>query len=288
MNRPRQITRAGLAAALCTVLALVGAHWANASEVFVKPSVKEAGKLRVGNTLDYAPFEFLDENNEPTGIDIELAQYAAKLMGVELEIVRIPFVNALPSLVSGRSDIFWASFTIREDRLEQVDFVAFMVAGSVVSTTPDRASSMQSQMDLCGKSLAIPAGGSAAFTAEKLSEACTDAGKAAIESVLLPEVPSTIQAVLSGRVDGRLDDSTASGYYEVTSGGQLVVVPGIYDTTPAGVAVPKGDGEAAEMVRSALQALIDNGSYAEVFESYGMEASTIPEAYVVTEIGELR
>jgi len=93
---------------------------------------------------------------------------------------------------------------------------------------------------------------------------------------------------MSGRVDGRLDDSTASGYFEVSSNGRLVVVPGIYDTTTGGVAVPKGDAETAEMMRGALQAILDDGSMAKVFADYGMEQAMIDEIYVVTSIDELR
>ncbi len=259
-----------------------------AADISIKPSIANAGKLRVGNTLSYAPFEFRDDKGNPTGVDIDLAKAATKLMGLDLEIVEIPWVNSLPALASGRTDISWASYTVREDRLKQVDFVVFMEAGTVVSTTPAKASLMQTQNDICGKKLAIVAGGSADFTADKLSDACTQASLEPISKMIFPDVASAIQSVLSGRVDGRLDDSTASGYFEVTSGGKLVVVPGIYDTSPGGVAVPKGDTETAEMMRSVLQAMIKDGSYKAVFDKYGMGSSMIDESYVVTKISELR
>ena len=99
---------------------------------------------------------------------------------------------------------------------------------------------------------------------------------------------SSIQAVLNGRVDGRLDDSTASGYFEKTSGGKLVVIPNLYDPTPGGIAIPKGDSQAAEMMRSVLQAMISDGSYKAIFEKYGMGTSTVDEAYIVTKMDELR
>jgi polar amino acid transport system substrate-binding protein len=260
----------------------------SAAEIKVKPSVAKAGKLLMGSTLSYAPFEFRDENNNPTGIDVELAQRAAELMNVKLEIVEIPFVNSLPALASGRTDIAWASYTIREDRLKQVDFVVFMTAGSVLSATPEKAAEMQSKNDMCGKKIAILVGGSADFTLGKLSDECVAAGLKPIEKQVYPDVASFIQAVLNGRVDGRLDDSTASGYFEKTSGGKLVVVPNLYEPTPGGVAVPKGDKEAAEMMQSVLQAMIEDGSYKAIFEKYGMGASTIDEAYIVTSIDELR
>ena len=259
-----------------------------AEEIKVKPSVVEAGKLLMGNTLSYAPFEFRDENNNPTGIDIDLARRAVELMNVELEIVEIPFTNLMPALASGRVDISWASFTVREDRLAQVDFVVFMKAGTVLSTMPEKAPSMRSQNDICGKKIAIIAGGSADFTADKLSADCLTANLKSIKKQVFPDVASSIQAVLNGRVEGRLDDSTASGYFEKTSGGKLVVIPNLYDPTPGGIAIPKGDSQAAEMMRSALQAMINDGSYKAIFEKYGMGTSTVDEAYIVTNMDELR
>lgn len=288
MRNLTNIIQRRLTATVLASFLVAGVQAAVADEVFVKPSVREAGELKVGTTLSYAPFEFIGEDNKPTGIDIELANQATDLMGVELKLVTIPFVNSLPSLAAGRTDISWASYTIKEERLKQVDFVTFMEVGSVVSTLPENAGSIQTQMDLCGKSLAVSAGSAASFTAETLTKACTDAGNDAITISVFPDSPSMIQAVLSGRVDINLDDSTASGYYATVSGGKLVVLPEIYDPLPIGLAVPKGDKEAAEMMRSALQALIDNGSYAEIFARYGISASSIPKAYVVRNISELR
>jgi len=246
------------------------------------------GKLTIANTLGYAPFEFLTEDGEPTGVDIELAFAAADVLGLELEIVEIPFTSIFPAIAAGRADLAWGSFTVTEDRLEQADFVVFMVAGTVASALPDVAATLTEQNDLCGLEIAIAAGSSADFTADVLSADCEAANLPAIEEVIFPDVPEVIQAVLSGRVDARLEDSTAAGYYEVTSDGQMVVVPGLYDISPGGIAVQKGDLEMAEMMAAAIQVLIDNGTYAEIFAKYGISESEVPEAYVVTDINELR
>ena len=109
-----------------------------------------------------------------------------------------------------------------------------------------------------------------------------------LKKVIFPDVPEVIQAVLSGRVDARLEDSTAAGYYAVTSEGEMVVAPGLYDIAPGGIVIQKGDVEIVEMMTAALQVLIDNGTYAEIFSKYGIDASVIEEAYAVTTIDELR
>ena len=259
----------------------------DSSEIEIASNLTTPGKLTIANTLGYAPFEFLTDDGAPTGVDIELAFAAADVLGLELEIVEIPFTSLIPAIAAGRADIGWGSFTVTEERLEQVDFVVFLVAGTVAAALPEVAATMSEQNDLCGLSIGIAAGSSADFTADILSSDCEAAGLAPIDKVIFPDVPEVIQAVLSGRVDARLEDSTAAGYYAVTSEGQMLVVPGLYDISPGGIVVEKGDVEMAEMMTAALQVLIDNGTYAEIFSKYGIDASAIEEAYAVTTIDEL-
>ena len=74
----------------------------------------------------------------------------------------------------------------------------------------------------------------------------------------------------------------------MTSGGKLVVVPGLYDVAPLGVAIPKGDAATAEMLRGALQTLIENGTYKTIMSKYGMTSAMIEEAYIVDSIDKIR
>jgi hypothetical protein len=89
--------------------------------------------------MEYAPFEFIDENGKQVGINIELAEEAAKLLGAELEVTRIPFPSMIPGLAAGRFKVAWETFAATDDRLKQVDFVMFIKSGIVASTTPDKA-----------------------------------------------------------------------------------------------------------------------------------------------------
>lgn len=260
----------------------------NASGITIADNLTSSGKLTIASTLGYAPFEFLTDDGEPTGVDIELAQAAAEVLGLELEIVEIPFTSIFPAIAAGRADIAWGSFTVTEERLEQADFVVFLATGTVAQTLPDFAANLTEQNDLCGLVIGLAAGGSADFTADDLNAECEAAGLDPFEKVIFPDTPEVIQAVLSGRVDARLDDSTAAGYYEATSDGEMVVVPGLYDISPGGIAVQKGDTQMTQMMAAALQVLIDNGSYGDIFDKYGIGASVLDEAYAVTAIGQLR
>ncbi|MBD0415325.1 ABC transporter substrate-binding protein [Oryzicola mucosus] len=274
--------------ALTTAAVLGGAGIANAAELPKSPEVAETGKLLIANTLEYAPFEFIAEDGKPVGINIELAQETAKLLGAEFEVTRIPFPSMIPGLAAGRFKVAWETFAATEERLKQVDFVMFIKSGIVASTTPDKAESFKGENNLCGKRLGVIGGAVSDFIADRVNEECKTKGLPELTKSVFPEGKDIIQAVLSDRIDARLDDATASGYFEVTSKGQLVVVPGLYDVAPLGIAIPKGDKETAEMLRAALEELIKNGTYKAIMEKYGMTSAMIEEAYVVDAADKIR
>ena len=267
-------------------LAMAGA--AQAQDIPKSPEVKETGKLLIANTLEYAPFEFIDENGKQVGINIELAQETAKLVGAELEVTRIPFPSMIPGLAAGRFKVAWETFAATEERLKQVDFVMFIKSGIVASTTPEKAASFQGDNNLCGKRVGVIGGAVGDFLADRLSEECKGKNLPEIKKSVFPEGKDIIQAVLSDRIDARLDDATASGYFEVTSKGQLVVVPGLYDVAPLGIAIPKGDVETASMLEGAINTLIENGTYKAIMAKYGMTSAMIEEAYVVETADKIR
>lgn len=193
---------------------LMSAQNVLSAEIPIIDSVKTSGMLTIASGLDYAPFEFVDAGGRPAGLDIDLANAAAKLIAVKLDIQRIPFASQIPALAAGRVKVAWATFTVKEDRLKQVDFVTFLQSGTVVMVLPDKKGSISSARDLCGLRVAVQTGSAADFTADKLSEDCQKSNYAKIEKFIYPEQKDTIQAVLTGRADARLDDSTAAGYYQ--------------------------------------------------------------------------
>ena len=84
------------------------------------------GKLVLGTSADYPPFEFhmLDENGKDVivGIDVSVAQKIAEDMGLELEIVDISFDNLLTAMDKGQCDIVIAAMEANAERDLVADF----------------------------------------------------------------------------------------------------------------------------------------------------------------------
>lgn len=271
-----------------TALLTIGSVSALAADVKKSSDVDKTGKLSIANTLDYAPFEYLDADGKQTGVIIELAGEVAKMLNVQLDIQRTPFPSMIPGLAAGRFKIAWETFSAKPERLEQVDFVMFMKAGVAASTTPDKKEAMSAENGLCGKRIGVSAGTASDFLVDTLSKECTDKGKAAIEKSVFNSSTDIVQAVLSDRVDARMDDATASSYFEVTSKGQLVVLPQLYNVAPLGMAIAKNDPETADMMVAALAELFKNGKYQAILDKYGMGAYAIKEPYFVNSMKSLR
>lgn len=248
---------------------------AYAAEIPIAQDVKDSGQLAIASSLAYAPFEFVDEQGKPAGLDIELAKAVADRLGVKLKIVTIPFASQIPALASGRVKIAWATFSVTAERLAQVDFVSFLEAGTVVSTLPANKERFATQNGLCGASVAVQSGTAADFVADRIVADCEKAGLPAMRKAIYPEQKDVIQAVLSGRAEARLDDSTSAGYYEATSKGRMVVAGRSLYPAPLGAAVVKGDKATAEMLEAALSSLIADGTYATILDKYNLRASAV-------------
>lgn len=259
-----------------------------AQDITKSEDVAERGAMQIASTLEYAPFAFIDESGRQIGVNIELAEAIAAKMGVTLDVVRMPFPSMIPGLAADRFHIAWETFTATEERLKQVDFVMFLRAGLVVSVTPDQLESFSGENPLCGKTIGVITGTMADFQLDKMGAECAEKGLPALEKKVFLEAKDVLQAGLSGRIDGKLDDATAAGYYEVTSGGKMVVLPTVYEESLLGIAIPKGDSGTATMLEQGLNALIADGTYAQIMEKYGLGTAMIDQAVVVDSIEDVQ
>ena len=102
------------AIALCAVMTLC---------LFSGCSDSHEGKLIMGTSADYPPFEFHmvtdDGKDVITGIDVSVGKQIAADMGKELEISDISFNNLLTALDKGEIDMIIAAM---EERADTADF----------------------------------------------------------------------------------------------------------------------------------------------------------------------
>ena len=79
------------------------------------------GTLVMATNAEFPPYEY-HENNEITGIDVDMAQAVADKIGRKLKVEDMDFDSVTPAVTSGKADIGVAGITVTEDRLKNVDF----------------------------------------------------------------------------------------------------------------------------------------------------------------------
>lgn len=91
----------------------------------VLEAIKQKGKLVVGTSADYPPYEFhkeVDGKDQIVGFDISIAKSLAEDLGVELQINDMDFDGLLIALQAGKVDMVFAGMTPTDERKENADF----------------------------------------------------------------------------------------------------------------------------------------------------------------------
>lgn len=124
--------------------------------------IKESGRIVLGTSADYPPYEFHKEiNGKDTivGFDIEIAKEIAKDMGVELVIKDMKFEGLLAALDSGNVDFVVAGMTPTEDRAKNVDFSnIYYTAIQALVVRAEDVNNITSLQDLNGKKIGVQKG----------------------------------------------------------------------------------------------------------------------------------
>ena len=122
--------------------------------------ILDTGTLRVGMSGEQPPLNMTSRTGELVGLEVALARVLAATIGVQLELVRIPFPRLLDALEAGEIDLIMSGMTITAQRNLRVVFVGpyFLSGQSLLSRStellaaaldelnrPERASSPRSR-----------------------------------------------------------------------------------------------------------------------------------------------
>ena len=144
--------------------------------------------------------------------------------------------------------------------------------------------------DLAGKTVACENGTTQQAFLTKLSKEFVAAGKEKIDILSLPGQPEALLAVKSNRAVADLTDySTALNIAQTTNDGntfEVVKDPAApYDPQMDGIAVLTKNSQLVDTVQKALQALIDDGTYAKIIAAWDfvpVESATVNEGPAYT------
>ena len=99
--------------------------------------VKKRGTLIAGVKNDYPPAGYLNSNGDWVGLDVDMAKYIAKKLGVKLQMEAVSSRTRIPMLVNNNVDLIININPTRE-RAQTIDFTSpYFLAGTTILVRKD-------------------------------------------------------------------------------------------------------------------------------------------------------
>ncbi len=227
--------------------------------------IEKSGKLVIGTSADYTPFEhhaFRNGKDTIIGVDISIAEEISKDLGVQLEIVEMGFDELLPELNNNRVDIVISGMAPDEERSKSADFskVYYQSTQCVMVRAEDKER-IKSIADLKKKRVGVQSG----TVQEKIAkEQMKDA-----EIVKLGKISDLVMELKSEKIDALVVELPVANYY-IKNNNDLTLseVKVKEETEGFAIAVKKGNLELLKLIDQSLDRMKLDGS----IEKFVLEA----------------
>ncbi|SEN49965.1 ABC transporter substrate-binding protein [Actinacidiphila rubida] len=250
---------------------------------------QDAGVIKVGTDASYAPME-QTQNGQIVGIDPDIAQALSKQLGVKFEFTNGQFDGLITSLYTGREDAVMSAMSdtkARQQGLDDkgkkvgkgVDFVDYYMSGSSLLVKKGNPKGVKALADLCGQSVAVQRGTIYEDAFKKQKTACGSKGL----TIQAFDTDSEAQTrVKAGGAVADLNDTPVAAYIAQKSGNgnDFEVAGDPADAGPFGIATDKGNAQLRDALKAAMDAIIADGSYAQVLQKWNASSGAIKAAAV--------
>lgn len=242
-------------------------------------AIVEKGRLDIAVDIPFPPMAMYDDTNRAVGFDPELARLIGQKLDIDVSINKQAFDSVIPSLQAGKNDLIMSGMNDTPERQKTVTFVDYTHGGfAILVNAGDTA--IATQTDLCGKTVSVQ---KATVQGDLLR--AMDCGS---DPVVVTELPSDLDAqtaLRAGKSDAYVADAVVAEYAAATTddGETFDVVrdpenPAGFAPVYSGIGILKDDAELVEVIRRALQALIDEGAYQAVLERNDIGAYAVESA----------
>jgi polar amino acid transport system substrate-binding protein len=182
-----KLTKRLFSLAAVALLASAAAHAQTALDDILKSKT-----LKVAVPTDSAPYGYVGTDLKPIGLDIDMAHYIGKKLGVEVELVVVTSANRIPALQTRKADLVISTLGKNAEREKVIDFtVAYSPFFQAVFGP--KTLTAKTFADLAGKTVGVTRG---AMEDQEL----TKMAPATVEAKRFEDNNATIAAYSAGQV----------------------------------------------------------------------------------------
>jgi polar amino acid transport system substrate-binding protein len=231
--------------------------------------------------IPYQPMEMYTSSNQPTGVDVDLMNDMAKVLGIKVAFTNVLFPELFTALQSGRADVVMSGIDDRSSTRSTYTFIDYFQTGSQMETS--RADMQKYHIkgleSMCG--LTVESGEGDAFPpqislmSQKYCGSSTAIKQLSVESLAESEVNIT-----DGRAQAMMRAGPESVSYNVynqpggVNHGTWVAAGPVYYPTDFGMAFAKGS-PLVQPFLGALKVLFRDGTYLQVLKKYNVANDTL-------------
>jgi ABC-type amino acid transport substrate-binding protein len=213
--------------------------------------------LTVGSDIPYPPFEQGKEGNYE-GFDVELLEAVGKAIERDVEFQDTSFDTIFLDLARGNFDVVASAATITDEREKTVDFTnPYYISEQAILVK--EGGDIDSVEKLAGATIGVQQG----TTGQEFVEEEGEAG----ELRKYPQGPDAVSALENGTVDAVvIDIPVAENAVNASEG--LETSAAIPTEEEYGFAVAQGETELLEELNEGLKEVIEDGTYAQLYEKW--------------------
>lgn len=239
----------------------------------------EIKTLRFATSLPYAPFVVLKDNNEYSGLDIDIAKALCKKFNAQYIFNSDKIVNMIPSLKAGKYDIWIGGIAITEERKKEIAFSNPYFSSTLKLITTDASIKTAEPNDLKGKIVGIIAGSThGQYANDTYGKVATIKIFRTPTDALPISTPAALTALKDGKIDATISDELVlkqwldqqpdSKRYHLIN-----LSPQERELTRQhyAFAVAKNNTELLEEINKTLAAIKTDGTYDEILKKYSLK-----------------
>jgi L-cystine transport system substrate-binding protein len=221
--------------------------------------IEKSNVLNVAFEGTYPPFNFLDDNDEFQGFDVDISNEIAERLGVKANFIATKWDGLIGGLKADKFDIIIGQMTVTEERKKSVDFTdPYVITGSVLVTRED-TNDITKLEDIKGKKVGV--GGGTTF--EEVANSVEGA-----DVKLYKAVSDYIQDLTNERLDVIINDQLLISYNIKENKLPIKIASEIVNKDEIGMAVNKGNEDFIKKVNTALTEMKDDGTYNEIYKKW--------------------
>lgn len=209
----------------------------------------------------YPPLQFLDKEGKAIGWEYDAMAEIGKRLNAKIRYETISWEAMIPAVAEGQYDLGMTGITIKEDRMEKVDFSApYMTSEMLMIVRADEARFTDAASFAADPDLLMAAQpGTTPFYVGIYD--VLDGDEANPRVVKFETFGAGLQALKAGDVDLALSDSTAANGYVAASEGALKIIGSPLGAEQFGFIFAKGS-DLVGPIDAAIQSLSEDGTLA--------------------------